>query len=82
MVGLNNGLAKVFVISTGQLLAELDCKGAVGCASFVFNVTESWTYSFFGDLNRTPYVTRYCPVHINLRPQCPYFLRIGKVLFM
>jgi len=31
VVGLNNGLAKVFVISTGQLLAELDCKGAVEC---------------------------------------------------
>ena len=42
VVGLNNGLAKVFVISTGQLLAELDCKGAVGYGSIVFNFTESW----------------------------------------
>ena len=48
VVGLNNGLAKVFVISTGQLLAELDCKGAVCYGSIVFNFTESWSYSFLG----------------------------------
>ena len=32
VVGLNNGLVRIFQIATSQLIAELDCKGAVSCA--------------------------------------------------
>ena len=35
VVGLSNGLVRIFQIATGQLIAELDCKGAVSRVNII-----------------------------------------------